>query len=272
MSSERGRRGELPSIEDLISLKGKRAVITGSASGIGRAMAKRFGEAGAALELVDIDESGLTSLRGELSESDAESEIHVVDLSKKAEIGRLWDEIGERSPDVLVNNAGIFPFKDFLEIDEAFLAKVMDVNLNSVVWMCQRMVECRKGKGGVIGNVASIEALLPFMDDLVHYSVSKAGVIALTRSLAKEYGKHGFRVNALIPGGINTPGTRNVAIGIAKLNLGLLKSGVEFKQRLPMGRAGRPDEVARMALVLASDLSSYVNGALVPVDGGFLSA
>jgi NAD(P)-dependent dehydrogenase (short-subunit alcohol dehydrogenase family) len=272
MSSERGRSGELPLIEDLISLKGRRAVITGSASGIGRAMAKRFFEAGAELELVDIDESGLASLRGELSEFDAESEIHVVDLSEKNEIDRLWEKIGERPPDILVNNAGIFPFRDFLEVDEAFLGRVMDVNLNSVVWMCQRMVERRKGRGGVIVNVASIEALLPFMEDLVHYSVSKAGVIALTRSLAKEYGRQGFRVNALVPGGINTPGTRNVALGIAKLNLGLLRSGVEFRQRLPMGRAGKPDEVARMALVLASDLSSYVNGALVPVDGGFLSA
>jgi NAD(P)-dependent dehydrogenase (short-subunit alcohol dehydrogenase family) len=272
MSSERGRSGELPLIEDLISLKGRRAVITGSASGIGRAMAKRFFEAGAELELVDIDESGLASLRGELSEFDAESEIHVVDLSEKNEIDRLWEKIGERPPDILVNNAGIFPFRDFLEVDEAFLGRVMDVNLNSVVWMCQRMVERRKGRGGVIVNVASIEALLPFMEDLVHYSVSKAGVIALTRSLAKEYGRQGFRVNALVPGGINTPGTRNVALGLAKLNLGLLRSGVEFRQRLPMGRAGKPDEVARMALVLASDLSSYVNGALVPVDGGFLSA
>jgi NAD(P)-dependent dehydrogenase (short-subunit alcohol dehydrogenase family) len=272
MSSERGRSGELPLIEDLISLKGRRAVITGSASGIGRAMAKRFFEAGAELELVDIDESGLASLRGELSEFDAESEIHVVDLSEKNEIDRLWEKIGERPPDILVNNAGIFPFRDFLEVDEAFLGRVMDVNLNSVVWMCQRMVERRRGRGGVIVNVASIEALLPFMEDLVHYSVSKAGVIALTRSLAKEYGRQGFRVNALVPGGINTPGTRNVALGLAKLNLGLLRSGVEFRQRLPMGRAGKPDEVARMALVLASDLSSYVNGALVPVDGGFLSA
>ncbi|TRO49128.1 SDR family oxidoreductase, partial [Candidatus Bathyarchaeota archaeon] len=118
----------------------------------------------------------------------------------------------------------------------------------------------------------SIEALLPFMEDLVHYSVSKAGVIALTRSLAREYGRNGFRVNALVPGGINTPGTRSVAKEITRFNFGLLRSGVEFRQRLPLGRAGDPDEVARMALVLASDLSSYVNGALVPVDGGFLSA
>ena len=270
MSSERGRRGEPQPIGELISLGGRRAVITGSASGIGRAMALRFAEAGAALELVDIDGSGLASLRGELSEFDTEA--HVVDLSKRAEIEGLWGEIGKRPPDILVNNAGIFPFRDFLEVDEAFLGRVMDVNLNSVLWMCQGMVKSRMGRGGVIVNVASIEAILPFMEDLAHYSVSKAGVIALTRSLAREYGRQGFRVNALVPGGIDTPGTRSVAKDIARLNLGLLRSGVEFRQRLPLGRAGRPDEVALMALVLASDLSSYVNGALVPVDGGFLSA
>jgi len=272
MSSERDRKNVRRSMEELISLEGKRAVITGSASGIGRAMALRFSEAGAALELVDINGSGLASLKGEFSEFGTECATHVVDLSKKDEIEGLWEEIGGSPPDILVNNAGIFPFRDFLKVDESFLGRVMDVNLNSAVWMCQSMVERRMGRGGVIVNVASIEALLPFMENLVHYSVSKAGIIALTRSLAREYGRHGFRVNALVPGGINTPGTRSVAMEITRLNLGLIRSGVEFRQRLPMGRAGDPDEVARMALVLASDLSSYVNGALVPVDGGFLSA
>jgi len=113
---------------------------------------------------------------------------------------------------------------------------------------------------------------VPFKEDMAHYSMSKAGVIALTRSLAKEYGKHGFRVNALVPGGIITRGTKTVAKRIFRMQLGLLKTGIEFRQRLPLGRAGQPDEIARMALVLASDLSSYVHGAAIPVDGGFLSA
>jgi 3-oxoacyl-[acyl-carrier protein] reductase len=93
----------------------------------------------------------------------------------------------------------------------------------------------------------------------------------LTRALAKEYGRR-FRVNAIIPGGIVTSGTKAAARRIAKLELGLLKDGIAFRQRLPLGRFGQPDEVARIALVLASELSSYVHGALIPVDGGFLSA
>ena len=167
---------------------------------------------------------------------------------------------------------GIYPFKNFLEIDEAFLERVMAINFNSVFWMCQHMIRGRMRKGGTIINIGSIEAILPFKEELTHYNSSKAGVIALTRALAKEYGKEGFRINVIIPGGIITSGTKNAAKEILKLNFGLIKSGIDFKNRLPIGRFGQPDEVALMALVLASDLSSYVHGSLIPVDGGFLSA
>ena len=94
----------------------------------------------------------------------------------------------------------------------------------------------------------------------------------LTRSLAAEYGRHGFRINALVPGGVLTPGTKNLAKEVLKFNVGIIQSGLEYRMRLPLGRLGQPDEIARMALVLASDLSSYVHGALIAVDGGFLSA
>jgi 3-oxoacyl-[acyl-carrier protein] reductase len=148
----------------------------------------------------------------------------------------------------------------------------MNVNFTSVFWMCQHMIRQRQKRGGVIINIGSIEAILPFKEDLTHYNSSKGGVIALTRALAKDYGKTGFKINAIIPGGILTAGTKHVAKDILKLNLGLIKTGIDFKQRLPLGRFGSPDEVALMALVLATDLSSYVHGALIPVDGGFLSA
>jgi 3-oxoacyl-[acyl-carrier protein] reductase len=124
----------------------------------------------------------------------------------------------------------------------------------------------------VIVNIGSIEAILPVKASIAHYGVSKAGVVALTRALAKEHGKDGFRINVLLPGGIITEGTKEAAKGLFRFNLGLVKTGIEFGQRLPIGRLGRPDEVARMALVLASDVSSYVHGAAIPVDGGFLSA
>jgi NAD(P)-dependent dehydrogenase (short-subunit alcohol dehydrogenase family) len=257
---------------ELISLKGKLALITGAASGIGKAIANRFGEAGARLELVDVNEALLNTITHELTCHGIQARSHVVDLAQKETIDRLWIEHLPKPPDILVNNAGIYPFKKFVEIDEAFLEHVMHVNFSSVFWMCQHMIQQRTGRGGIIINIGSIEALLPFKEELTHYNSSKGGVIALTRALAKDYGNAGFKINAIIPGGIMTTGTKNAAKKILKLNLGLIKSGIDFKNRLPIGRFGSPDEVALMAIVLATDLSSYVHGSLIPVDGGFLSA
>jgi len=262
----------LPPLSELISLKGKRALITGSAVGIGKAMAYRFAEAGADLELVDLNREGLRAVKKELSQFTSGIRIHKVDLSQKKEIDDLWENLNGEEPDILVNNAGIYPLKNFLEIDDAFLNRVMDINLTSAFWMCHNMIRTRGRRGGVIINIASIEAILPFARDLVPYNISKAGVIALTRALAKEYGDSGFRVNVILPGGIITPGTKGVAKEITQFKFGLVRTGVEFKVRLPLGRNGQPDDIARMALVLASDLASYVHGALIVVDGGFLSA
>jgi 3-oxoacyl-[acyl-carrier protein] reductase len=260
------------SIADLFSLEGKRALVTGSAAGIGKAIAARFAEAGADLELADIDHSRLESTADELLGSGRRVNVHTLDLSDRTQRAALWERLGDPAPDVLVNNAGIYPFKDFLDVDEALYEKVLAINLSAVYWMCQEMIGRRIKQGGVIINIGSIEAVIPFKEDLAHYSVSKAGVIALTRALAKEHAKDNFRINALLPGGILTEGTKGAARGLLRGRFGLIKSGIEFRQRLPIGRMGKPDEVARMAVVLASDASSYVHGAAIPVDGGFLAA
>lgn len=259
-------------LDQLISLRGKRALITGAAGGIGKAIACRFAEAGADLELVDRDGVTLAGAESELADYGVRVRSHVVDLSRKEQIDALWGSLEGEEPDILVNNAGIYPFRQFVDCDEAFVRQVMEVNLFSVTWMCREMISRRQKLGGVIINLGSIEAVLPFKDDLAHYSVSKAGVIALTRALAKEHARHGFRVNAILPGGIMTPGTKAAAKQVLQFKFDLVKTGIEFMQRLPIGRVGQPDEVARMALVLASDLASYVQGAAIPVDGGFLSA
>jgi len=196
----------------------------------------------------------------------------IIDLSKKTEIDKLWNEIQGSAPDIIINNAGIYPMKDFLDMDEAFFEKVYSINFKAVLWMCQHFIKNRIDKGGIIINVSSIEAVMPFKKEMVHYDVSKTGIIGLTRALAKDYSDTGFRVNAIIPGGIITPGTKGVARDLLKGKLGFAKTGLEFRSRLPMGRAGDPDEVARVAIFLASDLSSYMTGAFVVVDGGFLSA
>jgi NAD(P)-dependent dehydrogenase (short-subunit alcohol dehydrogenase family) len=262
----------LKPLSKLISLKGKRALITGSAVGIGKAMAYRFAEAGADLDLVDINVNGLRAVKKELSPFKSEINIHKVDISEKYEIDAFWEGLIGKEPDILINNAGIYPFRNYLDVDDVFFKRVLDINLKSAFLMCQHMIGRRLKRGGVIINIGSIEAILPFAEDLVTYNISKTGVIALTRSLAKEYGKHGFRINVIIPGGIVTPGTKAVAKQISQFKMGILETGVKFKLRLPLNRGGQPDEVALIALVLASDLSSYIHGALIPVDGGFLSA
>jgi NAD(P)-dependent dehydrogenase (short-subunit alcohol dehydrogenase family) len=264
--------GSNKSLGELLSLKGRRALITGSAAGIGKAMACRFAEASADLILVDIDEKKLGEASSEIKEWGVDVTLRRVNLSKKVEIDTLWDDLRGSEPDTLVNNAGVYPFCDFLNIDEIFFEKVYAINLKAVLWMCQSMIEARKKEGGVIINVGSIEAILPFKKGMVHYDASKAGVIGLTRGLARDFGDKGFRINALLPGGIVTPGTRGAAKEFLKGNIGLAKAGYDFMARLPMGRFGEPDEVAKAALFLACDLSSYVTGVLLPVDGGFLSA
>lgn len=257
---------------DLLSLRGRRALVTGAAAGIGRAIAVQFAQAGASLEMADIDEPALQETVEALRKYPVAATYHVVDVSNADQRKSLWDGFADDVPDILVNNAGIYPFKEFLAVDEALYERVLAVNLDSVYWMCQEMIGRRLKLGGVIINLGSIEAVIPFKEDLAHYSVSKAGVIALTRALAKEHGKDGFRINALLPGGIITEGTKEAAKGLFRLKFGLIKTGIEFKQRLPIGRMGRPEEVSSMALVLASDVSSYVHGAAIPVDGGFLAA
>jgi len=261
-----------PSIEQLISLRGKGAMITGAASGIGKAIARRFAEAGANLHLVDINATKLSEVSTELSRYGNPIHTHTIDLADKSSIIELWASCTDNEPEVLVNNAGIYPTQSMVEVDDTFYRKVMAVNLDSVFWMCQEMIKRRFKRGGVIINVSSIEALVPFKSDLVNYGMSKAGVIALTRGLAREYARHGFRVNALVPGGVITEGTRSVAREFLQMKLGLLKVAYDFHQRLPIGRAGQPDEVARIALVLATELASYVHGGVIVVDGGFMSA
>lgn len=263
---------DLPSLQQLVSLSGKRAMITGAAAGIGRAIACRFAEAGADLILVDIDGSALARITKELAGFGVDVSGHRVDLALADEISALWDNLEGQEPDILVNNAGIYPFRHFVDADEEFVHQVMAINYFSISRMCRQMILRRGKRGGVIINLGSIEAVQPFKEDLAHYSVSKASVIALTRALAREYARHGFRVNAILPGGIITPGTKAVAKQVLNFKFDLLKTGYEFSQRLPAGRAGQPDEVARIAVVLASDLSSYVHGAAIPIDGGFLAA
>lgn len=258
-----------------LEMTGRTVLISGASSGIGRAMAIAFGAAGARLVLLDLDDSGLSSLCTQLENSACAGTIpHALDLGDKAAVDRFWAELPPTlSIDTLINNAGIYPMRRFMDVDQDYLDHVMQVNLESLFWMCQGLIGHRGKSGGVIINVSSIEAFTAFKGEMVPYIASKSGVIGFSRALAREYGRKGFRVNTLVPGGIRTPGTTSIAkTVITKGNFGLVKTGWDFMQRLPLGRYGLPEEVANVALFLASDLASYIHGAAIPVDGGFLGA
>ena len=261
----------MKNLNELLSLKGKRAVITGSASGIGRATALRFVEAGAEVHLIDVDIEGLESLKGKIeSEFEVKVHIHRIDLSKNEEIEGFW----KSAPpiDILVNNAGIYRFKSILEMDESFYRENMTVNLDSVFFMTRHFIEQTGKRHGIIVNVSSIEAFLPFARNLIHYDMAKLGVVALTRAIAKEFGRR-IRANVVVPGGIETESVRRTRKrAILKMELDKIRTGLDFSRRLPVKRFGTPDEVARVVLFLSSEMASDINGAIIPVDGGFLSS
>jgi NAD(P)-dependent dehydrogenase (short-subunit alcohol dehydrogenase family) len=128
----------LRSLDQLMSLEGKRALVTGAAAGIGKAIAYRLAEAGAELEVVDIDGENLATAKSEWEAVGMGVRLHLVDLSHKEAIDRLWECLDGDGPDILVNNAGTYPLKSFVEVDEAFYRRVMATNLDAVYWMCQR--------------------------------------------------------------------------------------------------------------------------------------
>ena len=261
-------------INELLSFKGKSVMITGAGRGIGLATAKRFAELGASLYLIDMDRKKLSLARKNIfRDFSVNIETIKLDISKKEEINALWNDIKGSEPDVLVNNAGVYAYKEFLKIDEEFIEKAMKVNYESVLWMCQRFIKGRMNRGGSIINLGSIESIMPFSFGFVHYDAGKLNVLSLTRALARDFSKKGFRVNAVIPCGIDTPGTRKLKKElVSQLNVDASRLCAEFKSRLPLGRFGDPDEVARVIVFLASDMASYITGALITVDGGFLSS
>jgi 2-deoxy-D-gluconate 3-dehydrogenase len=166
--------------------------------------------------------------------------------------------------DILVNNAGIYPFAPFLDRDADLFEHVLRVNLISVFTSMQVAARqmIAQGHGGKIINVSSIDALHPSMVGLAHYDASKHGVWGLTKNVALELAEHGISVNALAPGAIATPGSGSGAVDPATM--------LETEARIPQHRMGTPDDMGRVALFLASGLSSYLTGSQVVADGGML--
>jgi len=276
-------------IQKLMDLTGKNALVTGAAAGIGFAIAYRLGEAGAKVGIADIDGSKAEEAASELRKAgfqvfpircDVQDEGSVqsaVDAARK-EMGGIH---------ILVNNAGVYPRKPLTEMTGADFRKVISVNLTGT-FLCTRyagqaMIE--QDRGGCIINIASIEALHPSAAGMTAYDASKGGVLMLTKSTARELGRHDIRVNAVAPGGIMTRGVLSHLDGGAEgagegtggaagagnaSRKAQMKELKGFLSRMALGRMGVADDIARVALFLASDLSGYITGEMIVADGGYL--
>jgi len=245
------------------------ALITGGASGIGKGVAEVFGEAGWRLALADVDVGAGELTAAELRSRGHEVEFLPCDVADESQVAAMVQAAAERWQriDFLLNNAGIVGRQTTIEeLDAAELDRVLGIDLKSVFYTCKHVIpRMRAGGGGSILNMASVTAETGSAY-YTAYGVAKAGVIALTRGLARQTGRFNIRINCLSPGSIAGTGLmqehydRDPEARVRE-RLGLL-------QKIPMGRPGAPQDVALFALFLASPLAAHIHGAVLTLDGG----
>jgi 3-oxoacyl-[acyl-carrier protein] reductase len=244
-----------------LGLTGKAVVITGGGGDIGRECAKLFAAAGAKLAISDVKLEAAQAVAAEAERAGASAIALRTDVTDPADVARLFDETVARlgSVDVLVNNAGIFQSKPIDELTADDWDRVMAVNLKGVFLCSQAALRHMKPRrAGAIVSIGSLAGQVGGIHAAANYATSKAGVISLTKSLAKHAGPHGIRVNCVNPGVIDTQMTQPWPAEVR----------AQLARQTPLGRLGRPDEVARTVVYLASDWSSFVHGAHVDVNGG----
>ena len=249
------------------SLKDKVAIVTGSSRGIGESIARTFADHGAQVVLSSRKIEGLKVVEDAINVAGGKAVSIACHNGKMDEIANLFKEVKERfgRVDVLVNNAATnFYFGDVLNADEAAWDKTNEVNLKGYFFMSQYAAKMMiETGGGSIINVASVNAIRPALMQGI-YSITKAGVVAMTKSFAKELAPFGVRVNAILPGLTETKFSS------------VMTSNEELMEKvlipmIPMGRAAQPDEMAGAALYLASGASSFTTGSTIVIDGGSLA-
>jgi NAD(P)-dependent dehydrogenase (short-subunit alcohol dehydrogenase family) len=242
-------------------LAGRVAIVTGAASGIGRAMAERFAAEEASVLLADLAAEAGEAAAAAIGARGGRAAFARTDVTREPEVQTMVEAAVERFGrlDVIVNNAGTGRFVPFDELEPAEWDRIFAVNLRAVYLGCRYALPQLRRSGGVILNVAS-QSGLQSQPMNQPYCASKAGVILLTRSLARELAPEGIRVNCICPGGTDTP--------LLRAFRRTIRSADSTPSRPPLGRFARPEEIAAAALFLVSDEASYVTGVALPVDGG----
>ena len=243
------------------SLNAKVVVVTGAGSGIGRAIAERFAEQGATVVVNDVDADTAGETVDAIGAAGRTATSAIAHVSDGGQVAEMFDQINGRhdTVDVLVNNAGLVsPMLHFFEADEAWWRRIVDVNLTGHFLCGHRAARIMaKAGGGSIINMSSGGATRAHRA-FTAYDATKGGIEALTRAMALDLGPYGIRVNALMPGSIDTSG----------LNLDERRLRGE---NVPLGRIGEPHDMTGAALFLASDDAEYITGDVIRVDGGMLA-
>ncbi|MDO8503563.1 MAG: glucose 1-dehydrogenase [bacterium] len=252
----------------MANLKDKVAIITGARRGMGRADALVLAKEGAKVVVSDISKEECEKVVEEIKKAGGEAIAVKCDVSSKEDVEKMVGEAVKKwgRVDILVNNAGVAEFRPFLEMTEADWDKTININLKGCFLCAQAAArEMAKQKSGVIVNIASIAMGQQGvgMPGIVHYCASKGGIAAMTEALATELAPYNIRVNAIAPGVIDTPMVQEA---------GMDQKAIEgMLTRVPLRRMGKAEEIANAVKFLAGDDSSYVTGATLVVDGGWLA-
>ncbi len=249
-------------------------MVTGAARGFGSAIARRVAEAGAVVVIADVrrDEAESTAARI-TAETGGECHGRKVDVADESSVTELFGLVEERlgPVDLLVNNAGVFSNYYVSDLPHDEWTRIFDVNVTGT-FLCSRAAAASMTPrgAGVIVNVASVDALAPSAEGLLHYTTSKHAIAGFTKSLAMELAPAGVRVNGVCPGAAMTEGAVELITAGATEGIDVEAQWDGIVARTPLGRLCEPDDLGRAVVFLASDMAAFVTGVLLPVDGGIL--